>query len=58
MKEMVISTSIIMIVLYLVMGLIAGPAWSAATFAGGSIIVWILWAIYQSISFGAGWSFC
>lgn len=54
MKEMVISTSVIMIVLYLVMGLIAGPAWSAATFAGGSIVVWILWAIYQSISFGAG----
>jgi PTS system ascorbate-specific IIC component len=54
MKEMVISTSVIMIVLYLVMGLIAGPAWSAATFAGGSIVVWVLWAIYQSISFGAG----
>ncbi|MAT44235.1 MAG: PTS ascorbate transporter subunit IIC [Anaerolineaceae bacterium] len=53
MKEMVISTSVIMMVLYLVMGLIAGPAWSAATFAGGSVVVWILWAIYQSISFGA-----
>ena len=53
MKEMVISTSVIMILLYIVMGLIAGPVWSATTFAGGSVIVWILWSIYQSIAFGA-----
>ena len=52
-KEMVISSSIIMMVLYIVMGLIAGPVWAAGQFAGGSVVVWILWSIYQSISFGA-----
>jgi PTS system ascorbate-specific IIC component len=54
MKEMVISTSLVMFLLYLVLGLIAGPAWAAETFAGNSIIIWVLWIIFQGISFGAG----
>lgn len=53
-KEMVLSTSIIMLLVYVVMGILAGPTWAAGQFAGGSIIVWILWMIYQAISFGAG----
>jgi PTS system ascorbate-specific IIC component len=53
-KEMVIATSIIMLLVYLVMGLIAGATWAATTFAGGSVVVWLLWSIYQAISFGAG----
>lgn len=53
-KSMTISTSIIMFLLYLVMGFIAGPAWSAETFTGGSQAIWYLWIIYQGILFGAG----
>ncbi|NMB90250.1 MAG: PTS ascorbate transporter subunit IIC [Chloroflexi bacterium] len=52
-KSMTISTSIIMFLLYLVMGFIAGPAWAAETFAGGSQPTWYLWIIYQGILFGA-----
>ena len=53
-KSMTISTSIIMFLLYLVMGFIANPAWAAETFAGGSQGLWYLWIIYQGILFGAG----
>jgi PTS system ascorbate-specific IIC component len=52
-KSMTISTSIIMFLLYLVMGFIAGPAWAAETFSGGSQPIWYLWIIYQGILFGA-----
>jgi PTS system ascorbate-specific IIC component len=54
MKSMTISTSIIMFILYLVMGFIAGPTWAAGTFAGGSQVVWYFWIIFQAIMFGAG----
>ena len=53
-KEMVVSTSAIMLLVYVIMGLLAGPTWAAGEFAGGSILVWSLWMIYQAISFGAG----
>jgi PTS system ascorbate-specific IIC component len=53
-KEMVISTSIIMFLLYLILGLIAGPAWTAEQFAGGSVWIWVVWIIFQGIAFGAG----
>jgi PTS system ascorbate-specific IIC component len=52
-KSMTISTSIIMFLLYLVMGFIAGPAWAAETFSGGSQPIWYLWIIYQGILFSA-----
>ncbi|MFZ6019587.1 MAG: PTS ascorbate transporter subunit IIC [Chloroflexota bacterium] len=52
-KSMTISTSLIMFLLYLVMGFIAGPAWAAETFSGGSQPIWYLWIIYQGILFGA-----
>ena len=52
-KSMTISTSIIMFLLYLVMGFVAGPAWAAETFTGGSQPIWYLWIIYQGILFGA-----
>ncbi|MRR30734.1 PTS ascorbate transporter subunit IIC, partial [bacterium] len=52
-KSMTISTSIIMFLLYLVMGFVAGPAWAAETFSGGSQPIWYLWIIYQGILFGA-----
>lgn len=53
-KEMVISTSIIMFIVYLIMGLLAGPAWAAGQYAGGSIVVWLFWMGYKAMSFGAG----
>lgn len=52
-KSMTISTSLIMFLLYLVMGFIAGPAWAAETFSGSSQPIWYLWIIYQGILFGA-----
>jgi len=52
-KEMVISTSLIMFLLYLVFGLIAGPKWAADTYAGGQVWIWVVWTIFKGISFGA-----
>jgi PTS system ascorbate-specific IIC component len=53
-KEMVISTSLVMFLLYLILGLIAGPTWAAENFVGGSVWMWIFWTIFQGIGFGAG----
>jgi PTS system ascorbate-specific IIC component len=52
-KEMVISTSIIMFLLYLIFGLIAGPQWAADTYAGGQVWIWFFWTIFKGIGFGA-----
>jgi PTS system ascorbate-specific IIC component len=54
MKEMVISTSVIMFLLYLVFGFIAGPQFAADTFVGGTQWLWYFWIIFQGIQFGAG----
>jgi len=51
---MVISTSLIMFLLYLVFGFIAGPAWAAEQFTGGTVWLWFFWIIFQGIQFGAG----
>jgi PTS system ascorbate-specific IIC component len=53
-KEMVISTSIIMFLLYLIIGIIAGPQGVADSYAGGQVWIWFFWTIFQGISFGAG----
>lgn len=53
-KEMVISTSLVMFLIYLVLGLVATPAWTAGQFTGGSVWLWIFWMLFQSIKFGAG----
>jgi len=53
-KEMVISTSLIMFLLYLIFGFIAGPAWAAEQFVGGTVWLWYVWIIFQAIQFGAG----
>jgi PTS system ascorbate-specific IIC component len=54
MKEMVISTSIVMVLLYFVLGVLAAPAWTAEQFAGGSVAIWVFWNVFQGLSFGAG----
>lgn len=53
-KSMTVSTSLIMFLIYLVMGFIVGLPTAAATFTGGVIWMWFLWIIMQSILFGAG----
>ncbi|KAA3661542.1 MAG: PTS ascorbate transporter subunit IIC [Chloroflexi bacterium] len=53
-KEMVISTSLIMVLLYLIIGIIAGPQGVADTYAGGQVWIWFIWTIFKGISFGAG----
>jgi len=53
-KEMVISTSLIMFLLYLVFGFIAGLTWAAEQFTGGTVWLWFLWIIFQGVQFGAG----
>jgi PTS system ascorbate-specific IIC component len=53
-KEMVISTSLIMFLLYLVMGFVAGTGWAAEQFTGGVVWLWFFWIAYQGIQFGAG----
>jgi ascorbate PTS system EIIC component len=53
-KEMVISTSLIMFLLYLIFGFIAGPAWAAEQFTGGTTWLWYFWIIFQGVQFGAG----
>lgn len=53
-KSMTVSTSLIMILLYLVMGFIVGVPTAAASFTGGVVWLWYLWAIKQGILFGAG----
>ncbi len=55
-KSMTVSTSIIMFLLYLVMGFIAGLDFAAETFTGGVVWMWFLWIIMQGVLFGAGLS--
>jgi PTS system ascorbate-specific IIC component len=54
MKEMVISTSLIMLVLYLIFGWVAGVGFAAEQFVGGNVAMWYLWVILQGLQFGAG----
>ena len=53
-KSMTISTSLIMFLLYLVMGFVVGPAWAAEKFTGSNQVMWYFWTLYQALLFGAG----
>ena len=53
-KSMTVSTSLVMILIYLVMGWIVGVPNAAASFTGGVVWLWYLWVIKQGILFGAG----
>ena len=55
-KSMTVSTSVIMFLLYLVMGFIAGLGFAAETFTGGVVWLWFLWIVMQGVLFGAGLS--
>jgi PTS system ascorbate-specific IIC component len=54
MKSMTVSTSLIMFLLYLVMGFVAGVGFAAETFTGGTVWLWFLWIIFKGLMFGAG----
>ena len=53
-KSMTVSTSLIMLLIYLAMGFIVGLPAAAAAFTGGVIWLWFLWIIMQAVLFGAG----
>lgn len=53
-KSMTVSTSLIMFLIYLVMGFIVGLPAAAAAFTGGVVWMWFLWIIMQGVLFGAG----
>jgi len=53
-KSMTVSTSIIMFLLYLVMGFVVGLPDAAAAFTGGVVWLWFLWIVMQGILFGGG----
>jgi len=53
-KSMTISTSLIMFLLYVIMGFVAGLNFAATTFANGNVVLWFFWAIFEGLMFGAG----
>jgi len=53
-KSMTVMTSLIMFLLFLVMGFIVGVPTAAETFTGGVDWMWFLWIVMQSILFGGG----
>ncbi len=53
-KSMTVSTSLIMFLIFLVMGFIVGLPAAASAFTGGVVWLWFLWIIMQSVMFGAG----
>ncbi len=53
-KSMTVSTSLIMFLLYLVMGFVAGLGFAAESFTGGAVWLWFFWIIFQSLLFGGG----
>ncbi len=55
-KSMTVSTSLIMFLLYLVMGFTAGVNFAAETYTGGVVWLWFLWIVMQGVLFGAGLS--
>jgi len=53
-KSMTVMTSLIMFVIFLVMGFIVGVPRAADTFTGGVVWLWFLWIVMQSVLFGGG----
>ncbi len=53
-KSMTVSTSIIMTLLYLVLGFIVGVQAAADVFTSGAVWLWFFWVVMQGILFGGG----
>jgi PTS system ascorbate-specific IIC component len=54
MKSMTISTAVIMFLLYLIMGFVAGLPFATETFTGGNTVLWFFWAAFRGLTFAAG----
>ena len=54
MKSMTVMTSIVMFLIYLILGFIVGLETAGSTFTGGVNWLWFPWIIMQSILFGGG----
>ncbi len=53
-KNMTVSTSLVMLLIFLVMGLIVGLPAAAGAFTGGVIWLWFPWILLQAVLFSAG----
>ena len=53
-KSMTVSTALVMVVIFLVMGFIVGLPNAAASFTGGVVWLWFPWIILQGVLFAAG----
>jgi PTS system ascorbate-specific IIC component len=53
-KSMTVSTSLIMFLLFIIMGFIAGVPFAAESFTGGVAWLWYFWALWKGLLFGAG----
>ena len=53
-KSMTVSTSVIMTLIYLVMGWTVGVQAAADLFTGGVVWLWYLWVLMNGVLFGAG----
>lgn len=53
-KSMTVSTSLIMFLLYLVLGFVAGLGFAAETFTNGVTWLWFFWIIFKGLMFGVG----
>lgn len=53
-KSMTVSTSLIMFLLYLVLGFVSGLGFAAETFTNGVTWLWFFWIIFKGLMFGVG----
>ncbi len=53
MKSMTVSTTLVMFLLFIVLGIISGWSWTATTYGAGSSLITILALFYKAILFGA-----
>ncbi|NMC30637.1 MAG: PTS ascorbate transporter subunit IIC [Pelolinea sp.] len=53
MKSMTVSTTLVMFVLFIVLGLISGWGWTITTYGAGSTLICIFALFYKAILFGA-----
>ncbi|MCB2180295.1 PTS ascorbate transporter subunit IIC [bacterium] len=53
-KSMTVSTVLIMAILYIGLGFVAGVGDSAATFTNGVVWLWYFWALWKALLFAGG----
>ena len=53
-KSMTVSTALVMALMYLVMGFLAGVGYAADTFTNGVVWLWFFWALWKALLFAGG----